>query len=603
MTAQSGASSKKSGNTSGGISNIADEVERRLAEKDASADPWLGSPLPWREFFTHPQHMAFPVLSPKQIEFCAAGLPEDPKKTFDRDSRQYDLLVGLVGKGGGKDSMAVMIALYIVYVLLHLRNPFGFAYGASVEGEPIDILIVAPRGKTSEKVTYEKLKQRVLHWKWLKDKFRVRQSGRELMGSDRIFEEDAVEIGTTGVVFPGNIRIFALNSSMETAEGFNTLVFICTEFAAFVNSEDRPNADKILSVLESSAKTRFPGRFLGMLISYPRYKGDAIMKKYKEAATNKRIYPLKATSWEFNPMLRAADYASDLNSDNPAKKLDAQTKYLCDPGDRVTRFIGLPERVSACVNKDRPPIAELEPFVEEVNGVKMRRMRITKFNIPRQPDVRKYVARVDLGKTHDRAALCISHQEGERIIQDLLVHWIPDEKERIVVDVDDPANIILDLKRRLINILYVTYDQWNSASSINRLNRARIETDLLSLGAKEYQLFLHGLYSRAYDLLDFRALVHEDDGELAHLNIDAATGKVDHEDGYHNDLTEASCGAFAMLKGVKKNIQDIGAGLANIKPNLHTVGSDVWSDSPPDEDPIEADDDLFSGEGFSIKLR
>lgn len=581
------------------IGNAADAIEASLYP-DKVGGIWKSDPLPWQEFFAHPDHMSFPPLSQKQIEFCSAGLAIDPKKTFDPAFRQYDTLTAVCGKGSGKDALACMIVCHLVQVLLRLKNPFGTVYGADIQGEPIDILIVAPRGRTSEKVTFEKLKQRVLHWKWLRQNYRIRHSGREITGADREFEEDAVEIGSNSIIFPGNIRVFALNSSQESAEGFNTLAFICTEFAAFVNSDDRPNADRMFSTLYTSANTRFPGKFLGMLISYPRYKGDAIMQKYDEAKVNKKIFAMKATSWEFNPMLKRENYEAELNSDNPEKARDARTKYLCEPEERESRFIGLPDRISACVS-GRKQIAEFEPVEELVNGMRMLRMKLTKLNISRQPDSRKYVARVDLGKSHDRAALCIGHREGDRVIIDLLVHWVPDEKTKLVVDVDNPADVILELRKVLININYVTYDQWNSASSINRLNRKNIVTNILSLRGKEYQLFLHSLYSRNVDLLNFHALTDKDKGELFHLTIDRETGKVDHEEGWHNDLTESVCGVVAMLRGTNKNVNDIESGMANIHSTTHNVSNYLWADSE-ENGPFGADDDdsIFPGDGISL---
>lgn len=598
--------SKKSGVTNGPITSIADEVERRLAESVVHSNPWVAQPLPWWEFFANKDHMSFPPLSAKQIELCSEALPEEPKNTFEKISRMYDVLVCMAGKGSGKDQISVMLVCFLVYVLLHLRDSFGYVYGAPVPGEPIDIVIVAPRGRTSEKVTFEKLKQRVLHWKWLRTHYRIKHSGREIRGQDRAFEEDMVEIGQETIIFPGNIRVFALNSSNESAEGFNLLAFIATEFAAFVNSDDRPNADKIFETLYTSANSRFPGKFLGMLISYPRYKGDAMMQKYKEAVTQpaKRYFGMKCATWDFNPMLKKENYETELNDPDPNKAAQARGKYLCEPGDKASRFIGLPDRILACVSQNRPQIAELEPFVEVINGMKLLRMRITKFNIPRQPDARKYVARVDLSRSHDRTALCIGHLEGDRVIQDLLVYWEPDEKEKIVVDVDDPANIILQLRKQLIYISYVTYDQWNSWSSINRLNRSRIITDQLSLGSREYQVFLNGLYSRGYELLNVHKLVDTEKGELFHLTMDNVTGKVDHEEGYHNDLTEASCGVYAMLKGDKKNINAIESNLSNIIPNLQNVSHDVWADEQPgsEVDSGEDDDDLFTGMGCDVHL-
>ena len=603
MTNSKSNSSKRSKSTSKSIADVISEVSSALGLKTATEEAqgvWKAEPLGWKDFFSSKDHMAFPRLSEKQIEFCSTLLPDDPRKTFDRDNRPKTVGVLLVAKGGGKDALSMMLVCYLVQILLCLRKPFEFVYGADVSGEPIDIIIVAPRGRTSEKVTFEKLKQRVLHWKWLKENYKIVQSGGELNPNDRTENSDAVTILGNTIVFPGNIRVFALNSSLESAEGFNLLAFVATELSGFVNSDDKPNADKIYNVLYTSANTRFPGRFLGLLISYPRYKGDAIMSKYEEAQKSPHMFGMKASSWDFNPMLKREDYEAELNSDDPLIQTEARAKYLCEPGDKESRFIELPDRIKACISS-RKQMAEVEGFEDEVNGMKMARMKIVKYNTNPQPSSVKYVARVDLGLAHDRAALCIAHLDNGRVIVDLIVHWIPDARRKLVVDVDDPANLILELKKRF-NIIFCSYDQWNSMSSINRLNRKGIITELLSLGGKEYKLFLHSMYSRAVDLINFPAFTDEKTGELFHLTLDAETGKVDHEEGWHNDITEAVCGVVAMLLGLKKNLDSLDSGLGNISANLQYVGDDIWSQESATTKDLEDGEDIFPGEGMSVHL-
>lgn len=935
--------------------NSSEFLNNGVQQAEDELNPWIGEPTGFFDFCSSSEHMDFPPLSEKQKEWCRAAFPDDPKKTFERIGRAYDVLVALVGKGGGKDQLAALITCYFVYLLLNLRDPFSFVYGAIVKGEPIDVLIVAPRGRTAEKVTYEKVKQKILNWKWLKTKYMIRESGRAISAKDVLTSSAEVEIGSNTITFPKSIRLFSLNSSQESAEGFNPLVFICTEFAAFVNSDDRPNADKIYRTLYSSAKTRFPGKFIGMLISYPRYKGDAIMKMYEESQKpGSNIFGIKASTWEFNPMCKREDFIKELESDDPKVQEDARAKYLCEPGEKESRYIEHLDRVRACISS-RQPVANLESYEEVVNGMKMLKLRITGFNTPRRPDSIKHVVRVDLGKVHDRAALTLAHLEGGRIIIDLIAHWIPDPKRKLVVDVDDPANMILDLKKRFANIIFCSYDSWNcltgdtrislldgteipicelegkenfgvysyddktgcvvpgkghsarktgeqvdifsvklddgkeirataehlfmlrdgtyrmlkdlspgdslmplyrkydskalpgyektynpgkdswsythrivvknfgiklskgkivhhvnfkkldnrpenlkvmtqkehailhsitlnrwhkdkekqkratekmrnarwteekrktfgmllrnnwkdekkrqkmlggmmtawkdekkatkwrkslkeansseshrknvseavkkvwaesperkekqqkitseqfkllwkdpafrekmkkrklgqgmlgkhhseltrqkisksklnhkvvsicytgkedvyditvekfhnfavssgvfvhnSLSSINRLNRARIVTDILSLRAEEYKLFLHTLYTNSVDLLNFPALTDEKTGELFHLTLDASTGKVDHEDGWHNDITETVCGVVAMLKGTKKNMENIDLGLSNVPQNIHMVSNSIWSDEEEAEN--EETDNVFPGESVKFNF-
>ncbi|OHD15144.1 MAG: hypothetical protein A2Y38_01780 [Spirochaetes bacterium GWB1_59_5] len=579
-----------------------------------------------------------------------------------------------------------------------------------------------------------------------------------MTGKNITVDDSVVDVCKEAIVFPHNIRIFALNSSNESAEGYNIIAFICTEYAAFVNTEDQPNADSIFNVLYSSANTRFPGKFLGMLISYPRYNGDAILQKYDDAMEKKRrgdtsrprIYAIKKSTWEFNPMRSRAEYESELTSNDPVVREAAYGKYLCEPGEKETKYIGDKAAILACVS-GRQPIAQLETFEESVNGVLMGRLRISKFNISRQPSSVKYVARVDLGKSRDRACLCVGHLDGDKVVIDLIAHWVPDPNRKMIIDVDDPARLIVQLRNQLVSIVYCSYDQWNclvgstkislldgteiairdlegkepfwvhsydqstgkivpglgrdarktgvqadvysvlidneeqiqataehlfmmsdgsyrklkdlrpddnlmslygrrelaslsahgkghkvvstayvgnqdvyditvgdhhnfalsagvfvhnSQSSLNVLNRNRIVTDILSLGPREYDVLLTNLAMRKVDLLNFAPLVDPKSGELFHLIRNKQTGKVDHEDGYHNDVSECVCGVVSMLKGTKKNMEDVPVGTSNVKSNLSDVSDNVWSDSTTEPNPFDNDEDdhLFTGEGFSLPM-
>jgi len=588
---------------------VGDGLIIQVESEGKIVSPWKGQPLGFMEFFRSEEHMDFPALSEKQEEFCAAGLTQDPKETFNSEIRENDILTACVGKGGGKDALAVNIACYLAYVLDHLRDPFEYLYGARVAGEPIDIVIVAPRGKTSKKVTFEKLRQRVRNWNWMREKYDYRESGRMMRAKERQESDNYIDVGADAITFPGNIRVFALTSNLESAEGFNLIAFICTEFAGFVDTEDKPNAEKIYRVLHTSAKTRFPKKFLGMLISYPRYDGDPILNKVEESKTKDRMFAMKCPTWEFNPIRSREEFEDELNSEDPVERAEAWGKYACQPGAKETMFVGDKDRILQCVSK-RPQAITLIPKIEVVNNMKMLRMVVDSRNVPRQPSATKYVARVDLGKNRDRCSLAVAHYEDPKVVVDLLVQWVPDPIKKVVADVDDPCRVILWLKKNLFNITYVTYDMWNSQSSINKLNRRGITTEVLSLRAREYDVFLTSMYIKNVDLLDFYPLVDPKAGELFHLTRNKQTGKVDHEEGYHNDVTEAACGVVAMLKGTKKNIDSLPAGYSNVKPNLHSIGGDLWASDDPDDplfgnnpnEPPESDD-IFPGSGASVRLR
>lgn len=435
----------------------------------------------------------------------------------------------------GKDSLAAIVVCYIVYVLLCLKKPYEFLTGFDIPTETIDIVNVACSFEQASNIFFTKLKGRVKNWKWLRRTFRLKESGRDL--DPRINKKefladrsiDAITIYPSSIMFPNMIRAFSRHSKVETQEGLNIIAWIMDEASAFKDNSDIDNGDNMHSMLRTSANSRFSGQWLGMILSFPRHKNDFTMRIYNEVLQGKwpGIFASKGATWEINPTKKKADFQQEL--DNPITAQDAASKYECNPPHQENPFIDFPDKVAACVNKDRLQIVEFDKTYNVApTGVTLVGKKIAKFNISRQPDTRVYVARVDLGQTKDLCALSIGHLEGGRIVLDLVTHWKAEPEIKCTIDVDDPARILVALRNSLINIKYCTYDQWNSASSINALNSAGIFAEKFSLGYEEYKTLRDSLYTKTLDLPDYPLLTDGTHGELVNLKLFNGN-KVDHD--------------------------------------------------------------------------
>ena len=76
---------------------------------------------------------------------------------------------------------------------------------------------------------FEKLRQRLLRWQWLKNKYPLRNSGAFVSQIKPEPGDAFVTITKDGVIFPKLIRLLSRNSANESAEGLNTLVFTMDE--------------------------------------------------------------------------------------------------------------------------------------------------------------------------------------------------------------------------------------------------------------------------------------------------------------------------------------------------------------------------------------
>lgn len=147
--------------------------------------------------------------------------------TFTVPGTNNYYLDGFIHHNSGKDTLCALILCYICYVLLCMRSPQ--KYFSMPEGEYIDAVNVAPSEKKASTIFFEKLRQRLLRWRWLKKKYPVRSSGAFISQMKPDPGDPYVTITKDGVIFPKLIRLLAKSSDNESAEGLNTLVYLMDE--------------------------------------------------------------------------------------------------------------------------------------------------------------------------------------------------------------------------------------------------------------------------------------------------------------------------------------------------------------------------------------
>lgn len=562
--------------------------------------PWRHNPVPFHEFVTSREHMQFPALGPRQLEIAYALLNYDPKKTFEATEKLYDVACCLLGKGSGKDTVAALIVCYVVYILLCLKKPYQFLTGYDVVDEAIDIVNVAYSFDQASNVFFTKLRNRVKNWRWLRKNFRVRESGKDLdpaQNKKEFLEDSSTEVVTiypSSIMFPNMIRAFSRHSLTESTEGLNLICWCLDEASAMKDRSEKANADKLYDMLKTSAQSRFPGKWFGFVLSFPRYENDFTMRMYKDTLEGKlpRVFGIKGATWEINPTKTYEDFKEEL--ENPKTRRDALAKYACEPPTQELAFIEYPDKISECVNRSRKQIVEFNSVVKQLpTGARLQGKGVLVYNIPRQPDATKYVARIDLGHKHDRCSLAVGHLESGRVIIDLVTCWQP--APDLPVDVDDPGTIIIKLKRELVNIQYVTIDQWQSLSLINRLNRLGIVTDKLSLHYEEYKLLRDAIYSKQVEFPDYPLLTNTSTGELARLQL-LDGNRVDHPADGFNDLSEAVVGVVAMLLGTKKNVAEVASTEDHYTENEGAASDSIWASEG------QSNEDVFAGSSLSDGL-
>jgi len=487
-----------------------------ISGKSLSSVFWDENPVTFKQFITSPDHMGFPPYGDRQYQVADFVLGDDPKKIFSNDNSTAILEWG---KGSGKDTISCHIILYVNYVLLCMRRPQAMFPGIAPR-DAIDSINVAYSASQALNVFFDKLKNNVLNWGWLKRKYPIKMSGRFVEPTEDWEYANLVVINQNSIFFPKRLRAFSRHSEQESTEGMNILAYVCDEISAFKDKTQTRNASKIYNMLDSSAKSRFGTSVKGFLLSYPRYEGDFIEKMFKWAQDKMHVYADKAFTWEVKPPSCFSGKWFDFEGHKVPLEFkehfdrdptDAKAKYMCLPPGAESPFIEKPEMVDIII-ENRAPIIEFEDYIEG----RYIKKRIRRWNLP--SFVRhEHVITIDLGLSSDSAGFSIFHAEKYimpggvqdiHFIQDGVTAWEPDPKKQLIVSFPNIEEIIKLISAKII-VKGVYFDQWNSAQMVQTLNSASIHCETYRLDLQDYRNLKERIYFGKIGLLNYERQITE----------------------------------------------------------------------------------------------
>ena len=205
-------------------------------------------------------------------------------------------------------------------------------------------------------------------------------------------------------------------------------------------------------------------------LSWPRFRGSFIQKRFLAGLQEEYTYvPCKEggipyASWEFNPTLTREQFDEQFKRD----PVLSSARFECNPPFAVDALF-----------KDLPTLFRCfdayQDEMEEIQHLGDKPIR-TLGSLKRD---KKYYVHVDLSLTQANCALAIAHNEGERVVLDLLHVWTPPPNGE--VDIEGVEDFIISLKDSGYNIELVTFDGFQSANSIQTLNKKNIIAERLSV--------------------------------------------------------------------------------------------------------------------------
>ena len=455
-----------------------------------------------------------------------------------------------LGKGSGKDHTSTIGCAYLVYKLLCLKNPA--KYFGKPPGDSIDIINIAINAEQAKNVFFKNFRNKIERSPWFAGKY---------------------DSKVNSIEFNNAITVYSGHSEREGHEGLNLILAILDEISGFsqesnTGNENAKTGDAIYRAFRASVDSRFPDYGKVVLLSFPRYPGDFISKKYDDAIVEKEvivrkhvfvmnpdlpesmegntieveweedhiisyrfpgIYAVKRPTWEVNPTRRIEDFKVAFATDYS----DAMMRFACRPSFSSDAFFKQRDKLERSMTLRNP----LDNF--------------RRFDTSFEPNPEKiYFVHADLAQKHDKCAIAISHVEKwveiksfnnyqqivPIVIVDAIAWWEP--KIEGPVNLSEVKNWIIHLRRMGFNLGLVTFDRWQSFDIQQELKAVGIKTDTLSVSKKHYEDLAMLIYEERVAMPRIPLLLEE----MSELKI-VSDKKVDHPRKKSKDLADAMCGS------------------------------------------------------------
>ena len=575
--------------------------------------PFEENPVDIKTFVTGKDYLNQPPLSEYQYTLaeCMSQIykEEDLVRLLGRESGQDHYkkytkqeVILMCGKGSGKDHTSTIGCAYLVYKLLCLKDPA--KYFGKPSGDAIDIINVAVNAEQAKNVFFKGFKSKIEQSPWFAGKYDPKVNNIE---------------------FNKAITVYSGHSERESAEGLNLMLAILDEISGFAmegaaGNDQGKTADNLYKAFRGSVDSRFPDFGKVILLSFPRFKGDFISKRYddvvadKETVTRRHKFTINPTMSEDDPNntfeiewdedhIQSYKYPGVFAlrrptwEMNPTRKIeDFKIAFFTDAGDALMRFACMPTFTSDAFFKSRDKVEKALSIHNPLDNARRFDLNFK----PKEDTI--YYVHADLAQKHDKCAVSIAHvdkwvsvqsfnnyeQIVPYVVVDAIAWWEPHREGP--VDLSEVKNWIIDLRRQGFNLGLVTFDRWQSFDIQQELKQVGIKTDTLSVAKKHYEDLTMLFYEERVVAPHIEILLEE----LLELRI--IGNKVDHPRKKSKDLADAMCGSVynAIVNTERNRVKEI---------DIHTwsrggVDSDNADDFLPDK--IKPSQDRWFSGGYRL---
>jgi len=540
-------------------------------------------PIDVKTFVESPDYLNQPPLSSIQYDIVEAMSQVYKKNDLqnlmgtDVGGKHYEKytkneIILQLGKGSGKDHTSTVACAYIVYKLLCLKDPA--RYFGKPSGDAIDIINVAINAEQAKNVFFKGFKNKIEQSPWFAGKYDPK---------------------VNSISFNKSITVYSGHSERESHEGLNLFMAVLDEISGFATEVGTGNdqgktADNIYKAFRGTVDSRFPDLGKVVLLSFPRFAGDFISKRYEDVVADKeiierrhkfiineelpegpdnefeivweedhilsykypRMFALKRPTWEVNPTRKIEDF---------------KIAFLTDMGDAMMRFLCMPTFSSDAFFKQKDKLEKCMTLRNPLDSYR-------RFDLSFKPDPDKiYYVHADLAQKHDKCAVAIAHvdkwvniqvikdyqQVAPIVVVDAVAWWEP--KIEGPVNLSEVKNWIINLRREGFNIGTVSFDRWQSFDIQQELKAVGLKTDTVSVAKKHYEDLAMMIYEERIAMPKIPLLLEE----MSELKI-MKNNRIDHPRKKSKDLADAVCGAvFGAISHTSRD--------SNIEIDIHTWSS------------------------------
>lgn len=504
---------------------------------------YLETPVDLKYFIESKEFCGHDPLTDIQYYEVYRALGKDPLKIWSPE-RVVRIMVCLWGKGSGKGTTSALVSLYLFYNLLCMDDCHKFFGRANAD--PLSFANVALSGDQASRF-FERFKERLRKCGWFRE-FKMVDQGKNIKGtgSERRGNEDIIEMtGSTVKFFPHtqNLTAISLHAQQEKWEDMTLFGWLCDEISGFRSETGIYNGEGILKTLKFSTR-ELP--YLGIITSFPRLDedNDLCFKEYKEAVKLEKemgelspVIGSKYMTWEvlglggrffsgkmidFNMgksgivIQIPVEYQQEARSDPEGFK----QRKMCIPGSGIGDFFQYSHYLDNILT--RPSIIQtVDEFVEMMDKVRLRKKIVRLIEDKHTPRV----ICLDAGLSSSEASLAIAHREEVikeklkciMVVVDGLIVWTPNEKEGIIVDVQNYQDVIEIITNYLL-IDKVRLDHWNAAAIESNLSSKGIRCDVKNASYDSYSKMRETIYGSGLILPDQIEDSLNNDGEQVQVN-------------------------------------------------------------------------------------